>query len=205
MKILACIVLGYLLGTISPSALISKLRKTDLRKSGTKNLGATNTFLNFGKGMGAIVLVTDIAKSFAAYKLAQLIFPGFALAGMISGCAAVAGHIFPFYMGFKGGKGLASFGGLILAHDAPLFLFMLIVCFGLMLILNYSFALPFSAAAMFPVLAGIRSQSLLVGMLALASSLLIIFSHRADIVLVFQGKAEHTEVRRFFARKADKE
>ena len=203
MKIVLCILLGYLLGTLSPSALVSKIKKKNLREHGTKNLGATNTLLNFGKGWGAFVLIFDIAKAYIAYKLAQHLFPQIWLAGMIAGCASIVGHIFPFYMGFKGGKGLAALGGAILAHDPLIFLFMVVVCFGLMLLLNYSFVLPISAAILFPILSGIRSGSIAIGLMATLMGGLLLFSHRADIVKVIRGEATHTNVRKFLHRSSN--
>lgn len=200
MRVILCIIAGYLLGSISPSALVSKIKKKNLREHGTKNLGATNTLLNFGKGYAALVLAFDMFKAFAAYKLAQLLLPKLAVAGLIAGCAAIAGHIFPFYMKFKGGKGLASLGGVVLAHDPILFLILLVIGLSSMFILNYSFALPISASILFPIFAGIRSSSLAVGLIAAAGCGLIMFKHWDDIVKIIQGKAENTEVKGFIKK-----
>ena len=86
------IIIGYLLGSISPAALISKIKKINLRKTGTKNLGATNTTLVLGKKFGAIVMIFDIAKGAASVLIAKLLFREIAmLAGLLAGSAAVAG------------------------------------------------------------------------------------------------------------------
>ena len=66
---------GYVLGSLNPAALISRLKKKDLRNMGTGNLGATNTALNFGKTMGALVMLFDIAKSALAVLIANILFP----------------------------------------------------------------------------------------------------------------------------------
>lgn len=197
MRILICILMGYLLGTLSPSALISKIKKKNLREHGTKNLGATNTLLNFGKGYAALVLAFDMLKAYAAYKLAQLLLPKLAVAGLIAGCSAVAGHIFPFYMKFKGGKGLASLGGVVLAHDPILFIILLAIGIASMLILNYSFALPISASILLPVFAGIRSASVAVGLIFAIPCSLIIYKHWDDIVKTVRGEAENAEVKEY--------
>lgn len=115
------LVIGYLLGTLSPAALFAKLKKVNLRKRGTGNLGATNTTMVLGKQYGALVMILDIGKAFLACKLAELLFPELAVAGLLAGAAAVVGHIYPFYMKFKGGKGLAAFGGMILAYNPWMF------------------------------------------------------------------------------------
>lgn len=104
MAVVCSIIIGYLLGCISPAALVSKIKNKDLRKSGTGNLGATNTLLVFGKSWGVCVMLFDVAKAFTACKLARWLFPSLPIAGMLAGSAAVAGHIYPFYMKFRGGK-----------------------------------------------------------------------------------------------------
>lgn len=177
MNILICILMGYLLGSLNPAAFISKVKKTNLRDEGTGNLGATNTMIVFGKGFGALVMAFDIAKAFCVVKLAQLLFPAVPIAGIVTGGAAVAGHVWPFYMKFKGGKGLASFGGMILALDPKLFLFLLAIACASMVIFNYTVAMPFSAAILFPVLYGLRTADALAFTLATLISALIIGKH----------------------------
>ncbi|MBO5415940.1 MAG: glycerol-3-phosphate acyltransferase [Clostridia bacterium] len=198
MKVLICILFGYLLGSLNPAALISRIKRKNLRKIGTGNLGATNVLLNFGKGFGAIVLVFDMAKAFAAYELAELIFPNIALAGMVAGVFAVIGHIFPFYLKFKGGRGLAAYGGLVLAYNPWLFLFLLISGFVLMFIVNYSFILPFYAAAFFSLFAVIRDENLFVALLAVAVSALIFATHFGNFVKAIRG--EERKIRDFLKR-----
>lgn len=188
MDILFCILIGYLLGSINPAAALSKLKKRDLRKEGTGNLGATNTMLVFGKGYGALVLLFDIAKAFAAVKLAQRLFPAYAIAGLLSGGAAVAGHVYPFYLKFKGGKGLAAFGGMILGVDPLLFVVLLVFSLALMFIINYSVAMPMSAAVLFPILYGVRTGGDASILIVTAVSVLIICKFWSNL-----AKAIHDE------------
>ena len=75
MKITLCLLLAYLLGSLSPAALLAAVKKTDLRKSGTKNLGATNTMLILGKRFGIAVMVFDIFKAVLATRCAEWIAP----------------------------------------------------------------------------------------------------------------------------------
>lgn len=152
MNALFCAVIGYLLGSISPSALLSKIKKKNIREHGTKNLGALNTLINFGKGWGVFVMLFDIAKAVISVAIARRFF-AFEYAGIVAGGVAVIGHMFPFYMKFKGGKGLAPFAGFVLANHPLHFLFLFIFCVSLMFIVNYSVALPFSASMMYPFLA----------------------------------------------------
>ena len=80
---------GYLTGSLNPAALLSKLKKKDLREVGTKNLGATNVSLTFGAGLGAAVTVFDILKAVIPYKLLEFIFPDLKFIGMVAGVFAV--------------------------------------------------------------------------------------------------------------------
>lgn len=172
-----CIVIGYLLGSLNPAALLSRLKKKDLRKHGTGNLGATNTMLVFGKRYGALVMVFDIAKTWLAVKLAEFLFPNLIAAGLIAGCGAVIGHIFPFYLKFKGGKGFAAYAGMILAFDPISFLILLVICTTLMILANYSAAMPMSAAVLFPILTLIRTGSPVLVLIAVGIGIVIVIKH----------------------------
>lgn len=78
------IALGYFVGSLSPSSLVGRVKKTDVRKSGTGNLGATNTMLVLGWGSGIFVMLFDLMKSFLSGRLAQYLFPGLSVAGMLA-------------------------------------------------------------------------------------------------------------------------
>ena len=108
------IALGYFVGSLSPSSLVGRVKKTDVRKSGIGNLGATNTMLVLGWGAGIFVMLFDLMKSFLSGKLAQYLFPGLSTAGMLACIGAMIGHCFPVFHRFRGGKGLAAFGGLVI-------------------------------------------------------------------------------------------
>ncbi len=179
---------GYLMGSLNPAAFLSKIKKTDLKDVGTKNLGATNVSLVLGKGLGASVMAFDIAKAFAAYRLFEVIFPTYAYIGMVAGVFAVVGHIFPFYLGFRGGKGLASFGGLVLAYSPSLFLVMLLTATALMVIVNYSVAMPIYAGIVFPFAVAVREQSVGAFVLSLAVSLLLIIKFLPNLKRAKKGE-----------------
>lgn len=117
MEYFICCFIGYGLGCMNPAYFISLLKHKDIRNSGTGNLGTTNTFMNFGKACGCAVLLFDMFKAFAAVWLCRALFPEMELASVMAGSMAVIGHIFPFYLHFKGGKGIASLAGFILATD----------------------------------------------------------------------------------------
>ena len=115
MEYLASIGLGYLLGCSNMAYWLGRIKKVDIRSNGSGNLGASNATVLLGWGAGVIVALHDVGKAVLAVVLAKLLFPGVEYVGAAAGVAAVLGHIFPFYLKFKGGKGLASFWGLILA------------------------------------------------------------------------------------------
>ena len=115
MEYLVSIGLGYLLGCSNMAYWLGRIKKVDIRNNGSGNLGASNATVLLGWGAGVIVALHDIGKAVLAVVLAKLLFPGVEYVGAAAGVAAVLGHIFPFYLKFKGGKGLASFWGLILA------------------------------------------------------------------------------------------
>lgn len=198
LKVVASILIGYLLGTISPAALISKFKHMNLRKKGTGNLGATNVMLNFGKRYGVLVMLFDMAKALAAVKLVQLIFSDIIL-GLIAGVAAIVGHIFPIYMRFKGGKGLACFAGLVLAYDPWIFLILLILTVVLIIIINYTFAMPYSAGILFPVMSLVKSGDLRVFFLTAIASALIMYKHYENVVKARNGT--DTKIREFIRTK----
>ena len=103
---------GYLLGSVSLAYFLTKRKNIDARSQGTGNLGASNTRVLLGWGPAVLVAVHDIGKGLIAVHLAQFLFPELPWVGAAAGVACVWGHIFPFYLGFRGGKGLATFIGM---------------------------------------------------------------------------------------------
>lgn len=181
MEIAISLLMGYCFGMISPSALISKIKKKNLSESGTKNLGATNTMLVCGKLCGAIVMGIDILKGFLSVKLSTMLFPKFAVAGLLAGCGAVVGHIFPVYLKFKGGKGFAAFVGMILALAPNMFVPLMLSGILLVLITDYAVAMPILTASVSPYLFGYYFKSLPVFGIMLAVCALILFKHRENV------------------------
>lgn len=196
---LISVAIGYFLGCLSPAAFLGRRRNVDLRSEGTGNLGATNTTIVLGKKAGVFVMIFDIAKAYVAAKIARWLFPKQYYAELLAGCAAVFGHIFPCHMKFKGGKGLAAFAGMVLAHDPIVFLILLVIGLVVMFIVNFGVALPLTGALLFPVVTGVRSRDVGVFAICAVASALIIAVHWVNI-----GKAtrhEHATVREFLKDK----
>ena len=192
--------IGYGIGQLSPAALISKIKNKDLRENGTGNLGATNTMLVFGKAYGIAVMIFDVFKAYFAIKIAKALFPKFLFAGLAAGCFSMIGHIFPAYLNFRGGKGVATFAGMILAYDIRVLLGLLLVAIIIMVVTDTGYYGPISAAVLFPVWLWIKVKSILVfGGVAVAGGL-IIYKHRENFAKAKDG----TEIRvREFADKCE--
>ncbi|MBQ3066324.1 MAG: glycerol-3-phosphate acyltransferase, partial [Clostridia bacterium] len=139
---------------------LAKIKRKDLKKEGTGNLGATNTTLVLGKAFGFAVMILDVFKGFLTVKMSALIVPDMEWFAMLVGFFAIIGHCFPFYLKFKGGKGLATFGGVILAYDPLFFLFVVASGVVLVLIVNSGTALAYYAALTFPTSAAITSKNI---------------------------------------------
>lgn len=158
-KLILCVLFGYLLGTINPAYIMGRLRGIDLRKKGSQNAGASNALILLGKFAAIFSAVFDIMKAAAAFWLAPLIFAELPFAAEIAGVSAIVGHIFPFYMKFRGGKGTACLGGVLLAIDWRLLLILLAVEIVVALITDYLCMVPITAAVALPVIYGVFGSS----------------------------------------------
>ena len=112
---------GYLLGSIPFGVILTRLATgEDVRSIGSGNIGATNVLRTGRKDLAFATLILDAGKGAAAYLITQALFPGVPALAAIAGGAAFIGHLFPVWLGFKGGKGVATFFGLLLAAAWPL-------------------------------------------------------------------------------------
>lgn len=150
-KLAVCILLGYLLGSVSPSFLIGKLRGYDVRKSGSGNAGASNTVIMAGKLAGLFVALLDILKAAGSWWICQALFPELAVAGPVAGVACLLGHLFPVFLHFRGGKGLACLGGLALACSPRTLLIMLGVALLIAVLTNYVCIVAVSMSVILPL------------------------------------------------------
>lgn len=181
MSAILSIGIGYLLGCINPAAYVGKKKNIDLSKTGTKNLGATNTALVLGKKAGYFVLIFDMFKSVFSYRLVRWIFPQLRLAGIIAAIGVILGHCFPVTMGFQGGKGLAAFGGLVLAHDPAMFCLLLALGILAAFVLDYGVYLAVTAAVLFPITSYLRSGDVGVFLATAVASGIIFWMHLGNL------------------------
>lgn len=188
MQSVLSLILGYLIGCISPAGLVAKSRDVNLKEEGTGNLGATNTFLVLGRKAGYFVLVFDIFKSFFSYKLARLVFPNLAVAGIIACIGTILGHAFPVFLRFQGGKGLAAFGGLVLAHDPVQFAVLLTIGIAVAVALNYGVYLAVTATVLFPFYSYLRSGSVPIFLSTAVASGIVFALHWGNLKRAITGE-----------------
>lgn len=148
--------IAYLLGSIPFGYLLVRIfRKEDIRTTGSGNIGATNVARSGAKGLGIATLLLDLGKAYLAVKIAQHLGPSNAPANYdVAVCAAIAailGHVFPIWLGFRGGKGVASALGVFLALTWPSALCILAVFIIVFLLTRYVSLASIVAAASFPL------------------------------------------------------
>ena len=144
---------GYLLGSIPFGVILTRAAGAgDVRNIGSGNIGATNVLRTGRKDLAAATLILDAGKGAVAFLLARWLF-GTDAAAAIAGGAAFLGHLFPVWLGFKGGKGVATFFGLLLAACWPLGLLAALIWLAVAFTLRISSLAALTAAALTPVLA----------------------------------------------------
>lgn len=181
------ILIGYLLGSSSMSYYISKLKKIEIRDKGSKNLGASNTMMVLGWKYGLLVGIHDIGKSILAVVLAKHFFPDLELVGFLAGVASVLGHIYPFYLKFKGGKGFASYFGMTLALNWKLALIIALAVVLVTLITDYIVVGTTLTITTVPIFYGIVTRGFVVPLILLIATLVIAYKHRMNYVRIYKG------------------
>jgi glycerol-3-phosphate acyltransferase PlsY len=186
---IAAVVAGYLIGSVDFGVILPRLRCVDIYDVGSGNPGTTNVLRTMGKTAAALVLVGDILKGLAAAVLGW--WAGPEAAGFAAGFAAVVGHCYPLWHRFKGGKGVATTGGMVL-WMSPVLGAILVPAWAVItaLLRKASVASLLLATALVPGLwiAGHRGWS--IGW-ASATAVLVLYRHRSNIVRLLTG-SEHT-------------
>ena len=181
------VVIAYLMGSSSMAYYLSKAKKVDLRAGGSGNLGTSNTVLLMGWRAAIVVAIHDIGKGVLAVILAELIFPQLAFAGAAAGVACVLGHIFPFYLKFRGGKGFATYIGMTIALSWKLALVVLVLVLIITLVTDYLALGTFAAITVVPVWLGIATRSFVLPVILLLATMIIFLKHRENIVRMIKG------------------
>jgi glycerol-3-phosphate acyltransferase PlsY len=181
---LLALAIGYLLGSIPFGLLLTRMAgKGDLRQVGSGNIGATNVLRTGSKALAAATLILDALKGAAAVWLAQRFLPG---GELYVAAGAMIGHLYPVWLRFRGGKGVATFLGVLAVLFPTGALVYAMVWIGLLLLARISSVAGMSAAASAPLGAWLSGQTALVPALA-GFAVLVIWKHKANIARLRAG------------------
>jgi glycerol-3-phosphate acyltransferase PlsY len=178
----------YLLGSFSFAVIVVRLKTgKDIRTEGSGNAGATNVLRGYGKGLAALVAAADVGKGAAAVLLVRLVTadPRYAAA---AGVAAVVGHVFPIFYGFRGGKGVATAVGVFLALAPLAMLVGLAIFFLVVIVTRYVSLGSCVTAVLLPPLAGLFHAPSAVLAAAAIVAVLIVLKHRENLERLARGE-----------------
>jgi len=207
-ELIVKMLLAYLIGSVSGSLLLGKLKKVDIRRHGSGNAGGTNAFRTQGKWFGLTVLVIDIGKG----VLATWWVPTLALMGSASGIAgdivvlacgfaAVIGHCYPIWHGFRGGKGAATAIGTLIVIEPWLLIPVIVTWLVVLVVTGYvGLATVLASFSLVPVVWFTGDTHLLVYVSAIA--LFLLFTHRRNVRNMLNGTENQFQTRRSFTRKS---
>ncbi len=189
---LLCCLIGYVLVNFSPSFLLAQVAGYDIREEGSGNAGATNAFILMGKNAFFLTAILDILKAFLAFKLCEFLFPELSIAGPTGGTACVLGHIYPIFLRFQGGKGLASIGGLVLAWDWKWFFLLLAVAILIAFGTRYVCLVAPSISILFPGCYYWQTGLLLSSLILLIPAGPVFAKHWENFVRIREGREMRT-------------
>lgn len=204
-------VLSYLLGSLNFGVIISRmLKKDDVRNHGSGNAGSTNMLRSYGKGLAALTIAGDMIKVFVAIALSFLIIksvPGSfdilnentdadILVKSFSGFFCVLGHIFPCFFKFKGGKGVATAGGMVFAVDWRIALILLAVFIVVVAVTRYVSLGSIIMAFLYPVFIFAFHKSIILTAIAVVFTLIVVIAHIGNIKKLIN----HTENKISFSK-----
>lgn len=180
--VISAVVFGYLLGSIPFGLLVTRFAGMgDIRAIGSGNIGATNVLRTGNRWLAALTLLLDAGKAAAAVLIVRYVVPEPPLAYSLAGVAAFVGHIFPVWLRFKGGKGVAAYIGALLGINWIVGLIFCAVWLFIAVVRRTSSLAALTAAVTAPIFAYVFSGPHLAGATA-AMSLLLFFTHRTNVM-----------------------
>jgi glycerol-3-phosphate acyltransferase PlsY len=188
---LAGAIVAYLLGSIPFGLVLAKLGGYgDIRHIGSGNIGATNVLRTGNKGLAALTVLLDAGKGAVAVALAEQLGPDMAA---IAAVFALLGHLFPLWLGFKGGKGVATSGGILIAYAWPVGLVAFATWLGLAFLTRYSSLAALIAALLSPLYAWLLIGDPQTTQVVAVLAVLVVLRHHANIRRLLKG--EETKIR----------
>ncbi len=203
-KLVFIAVFSYLLGSLNFGVILSKsMKKEDVRDSGSGNAGTTNMMRTYGKVWGILTIAGDILKVVLAIWIAFKIMPVEEFSGTLdnvsdypqvvlksfAGLFAVFGHIFPCYFHFKGGKGVATSGGMVIVIDWRIALILLVIFAITILITKYVSLGSILMAIFYPIFIGVFYKDIVLVSIALVFTIIVVVAHRENV----KRLVNHTE------------
>lgn len=199
-KTIIAILIGYAFGCIQSAYFLSKIvGKMDIREHGSGNAGASNITTIMGVKFGFIVGLVDVLKGILAVLVVKWIYPDSPDLAYLSGIMAILGHIFPFYLKFRGGKGVATLVGMMFGLNWQLgILFTLLVALPALLF-DYIVAGSFTAFIALPVVTYILDYPLIFTIMGVCLTILCFYLHRANIQRIINK--EEVKIRAVLKKK----
>lgn len=192
------LVAGYLLGNFNGAVCVSHLLGDDVRSHGSGNAGLTNFIRNYGAGRSLTVILIDAGKAVAACVLGGLLlnnYTGFQSGAALGGAAVMLGHVFPVFLGFRGGKGILSGLFIAIVVDYRIALLILAVFAVVYLVSQYVSLGSVLAAVTFGIgFAVLHHDNLTVMLCGIFMSLLATFMHRQNIARLLKGQERKTNL-----------
>lgn len=188
MRYILCFLIGYVLGTVNYAYIIGRIKGFDIRTKGSTNAGASNATVTMGWKIGVIVGLCDILKAFASVIIVKFIFPELEFAGVIAGVSCILGHIFPFYLNFRGGKGFASYLGMILALDWRFFLIIGVSIIIITVVTDYIALATLTTVVVYPLYLIFTRIEIIVLLIVTVASIVMIFKHISNIKKIISGQ-----------------
>lgn len=202
-KLIIIAVFSYLLGSLNFGVILSKkIEKEDVREHGSGNAGTTNMLRSYGKGMAVMTIIGDMLKVMVAIVIAKFIvtiddvsaYPVLCnnfdiILKSFAGLFAVIGHIFPCYFGFKGGKGVATSGGMVFMIDWRIALILLAMFILVVVITKYVSLGSLVMAFFYPIFIFVFYKDVLLFIIAAIFTIIVFVAHRENIVKL----AKHEE------------
>lgn len=186
------VLVGYLLGSINTSLIVGRFYNFDVREHGSKNAGLTNTYRTIGKIAALWVIVGDVLKSVISCLVGYYLLKDFILLGvMLGGTAAVIGHNWPIYFGFRGGKGILATFTVILLANWKIALILLAIFIIVVLFTKYVSLGSIAASIMLPIMGLVLNQGWAFVIFALILGSIAIIRHIPNVERII-NKTEST-------------
>ena len=188
MEYLITSLISYFLGSFNTAYFIAKANGFDIRERGSRNAGASNIKVNFGWPLAILTGLCDMAKAIIAIRLSSYLYPGNELIPFLAGAMAIIGHIYPFYMGFHGGKGFASYIGMLIGLNWKLALAVMVVTAIVSLLSNYIAVGTLAVLAIAPICYIYMKANPVSICIITAISALIAYKHRVNVKRIMAGE-----------------